>query len=700
MFCVHLFASPFLLLISLFFSSLLFLSVFSSSSSSLPHCSSSSFFFFSNPKRFRSWLSDAILHPLGKVLSCDRQRVLLSLIAEHGGFADEYSVIKSKESRRSKLKNRAGQNETSVTVKGNSTTMPFKFITANVRNIIASDELWHLVLLIGSEEMGPGGSLTRYFSRVSCDFQATYFPPLQKRCDISSSGEDIKPLLSPMVNAKEEEEEEEEERGRRKRRKGMSRVSKNREDEGDLAVKKVKVEDVSDSSAKEVDTASSTKAELLASGMSQTSMKYTTRHKKNVSEAEQCQSHTIDNDEVDGGEGVRVPSSEADSISGTQLLVFSFQAYSQYVRDNVNESTACLGGRMSADVDATINECCAADRVDAAGGVKMSESESIENGRKNTSKDVNSETASPDASLSLQQYLDAAFMLGREYVRGGSMVLAVIDSGNTALSTSSTALPSSNTLGPSLCPSAPSSSSSLSLSPNRSHGTIVPLALCTVLKVLSLSATESRAQMLKCQSPPLESASLSSKVAPTIGPTDETAALSSKAHSEASDIAGLGRTIIDPLSPPEITNVGHDTITIHNCSDDAAAAPENERDREADDSKRADIEWVTVFDGKVRKTIPLSSCRQLDITEEKALYALQTNSYNAQKALSSLRGELDRSRRQHLAALTEGGGKCMDTGVIGGDLGTWTKRELEIFVAAKRKYVSYCCIHIAHWILS
>lgn len=277
-----------------------------------------------------------------------------------------------------------------------------------------------------------------------------------------------------------------------------------------------------------------------------------------------------------------------------------------------------------------------------------------------------------EASILLQEYLDAAFKLGREYIRVGSVVEVADDSYRPPFTSSST-----SSLGSSPSQSALSSSMSQSppLPPNQPHGAKGRLGLCTVLKVNSVPAVDCRAQTHKYDSPPSDPAPVPSTGHST-GIADEVP-LSIETDLEVSGASG--RPHVDLLSSPSGSTERDVSIGVQRCTGDAVRAI---RDREGttEDSRGADVEVVTVL-GNAKRTILLHNCRQLCITEELALTVLKDHSYNTQAALNSLQERLE---RQHLAALASGLSKAKDK-VLDGEQESWTKRELKLFVGAAKR---------------
>ena len=95
--------------------------------------------------------------------------------------------------------------------------------------------------------------------------------------------------------------------------------------------------------------------------------------------------------------------------------------------------------------------------------------------------------------------------------------------------------------------------------------------------------------------------------------------------------------------------------------------------------------WVEIFDGRVRRTVLLSSCRQFLVGMERAFDALHTHSYAPIQALKCIRADLElRKMKFHISH--EGGVVGESEKVTRGELGGWTKRELELFVRAKKRY--------------
>ena len=95
--------------------------------------------------------------------------------------------------------------------------------------------------------------------------------------------------------------------------------------------------------------------------------------------------------------------------------------------------------------------------------------------------------------------------------------------------------------------------------------------------------------------------------------------------------------------------------------------------------------WVEIFDGKVRRTLLLRSCRQFLVGMERALDALHTHSYAPIQALKCIRADLElRKMKFHISH--EGGVVGESDKLTRGELGGWTKRELELFVRAKKRY--------------
>jgi hypothetical protein len=95
--------------------------------------------------------------------------------------------------------------------------------------------------------------------------------------------------------------------------------------------------------------------------------------------------------------------------------------------------------------------------------------------------------------------------------------------------------------------------------------------------------------------------------------------------------------------------------------------------------------WVEIFDGRVRRTVLLSSCRQFLVGMERALDALHTHSYAPIQALKCIRADLE-LRKMKFHTSHEGGVVSESEKLTRGELGGWTKRELELLVRAKKRY--------------
>jgi hypothetical protein len=637
---------------------------------------------------------------LGKILSCYRQRLLLSLIAEHGGFIDEYSEIKvssPEQTRgRSRVKlNRKESNSTLITVKGSETGVPFSYKAGDARNVIACGELWHLAYLLGTEDIGAKGGVTRYFSRVSSDFQVMCFPQAHTQCTHSITG--IETSMSAMEEGGQSEGQGEEEGEGEKEvqnemdvTKGMVRGSESREDEEYAAEEKAKAENMSapDRDAKGGDKESISEVEVSSSSVNRKAVRYKTRRGQSLLKSESPQLlQSTDNvgnimDEAeDSDEGGH--SSTLKCVFRSRYLAFSAEDYSQHVTaGGVGVRERHVGLSVGA-----IDRCDARSRSASAGVEgnaligKRNRSEGTSKAKQGI-KEEHSVSVPDDAPLSLEEYMDAAFRLGREYIREGSMIQVAVGGSCLPPSTSFSSS-SSSSLGPlsSLIASSSPLPQSLPLPPNRPHGTRVPLVLCTVLKVISLSAADSRAQMLKYNSPPTDLGPIA-YAGPSRGLVEEVP-ISPGTTSEASGASD--HIAMDITGPTDNNHVREVTVGVPTGSGDAVKS-KRDREKEVEDARGEKVVWVAVSDGKIKRTFPLSACRQLDISEDIALNALQAHFLNTREALSSLREELENSRRRYLAAPAEEGGRStQDRGDLGGEIGPWTQRELELFVAARKK---------------
>jgi hypothetical protein len=187
--------------------------------------------------------------------------------------------------------------------------------------------------------------------------------------------------------------------------------------------------------------------------------------------------------------------------------------------------------------------------------------------------------------------------------------------------------------------------------------------------------------MLKYNSPPTDLGPIA-YAGPSRGLVEEVP-ISPGTTSEASGASD--HIAMDITGPTDNNHVREVTVGVPTGSGDAVKS-KRDREKEVEDARGEKVVWVAVSDGKTKRMFPLSACRQLDISEDIALNALQAHSLNTREALSSLREELENSRRRYLAApAEEGGGSTQDRGDLGGEIGPWTQRELELFVAARKK---------------
>ena len=96
--------------------------------------------------------------------------------------------------------------------------------------------------------------------------------------------------------------------------------------------------------------------------------------------------------------------------------------------------------------------------------------------------------------------------------------------------------------------------------------------------------------------------------------------------------------------------------------------------------------WIEIFDGKIRRIVLLSSCRQFLVGMERALDALHTHSYAPVEALKSIRADLELKKMKFHISRDENTLVNSDSErSSSGELGSWTKRELELFVRAKKR---------------
>ena len=125
-----------------------------------------------------------------------------------------------------------------------------------------------------------------------------------------------------------------------------------------------------------------------------------------------------------------------------------------------------------------------------------------------------------------------------------------------------------------------------------------------------------------------------------------------------------------------------------------------------DGKKNEKTVWVEILDSKRKRIIPLKCCKQLQITEERALSILHNNDYNYDNAIISLQAELELEKLEKINLNNEEispkispkntvpisteiqaeSVKLKDYGISLGVLGLWSKRDVELLFKGKKRY--------------
>ena len=134
----------------------------------------------------RTWLARALVHPIGKVFPLKRKKFLFSLIAEHGGFVDEYgkyngtgsgwseSIFEDEESHNlfRRQRRRTSSISDSDESESDRDSVELHMRGADLKKCIASEEIWDLVLLVDRLTDNQSVEFSRYYSRVGSTYQA------------------------------------------------------------------------------------------------------------------------------------------------------------------------------------------------------------------------------------------------------------------------------------------------------------------------------------------------------------------------------------------------------------------------------------------------------------------------------------------------------------------------------------------------